>query len=96
MDPVALEDRNKRLVFGAFMSLVGLVVGIMITYGILTVSGFSSVTVVCEINGSATVQKTTQFGGAIVLVIGIFIGPVLVLLFDKLKHEYELRNEGRY
>ncbi len=86
----------KRLVHSLIMISIGLLVGILVTYGILAVSGFSSMTVVCELNGTASIINASQFSGAIVLIVGIFIGPVLVLLYDKLKKEYEEYNEAHF
>ena len=90
------DDKNQRLITGVFMVFTGFIVGILITFGILTVSGFSSVTVVCELNGTSTIENTSQFVGAIVLVIGLFIGPVLILVFDRLKREWKERNENKF
>lgn len=88
------EKRNKRLVHTLVTACTFLLVGILFTYGVLAVSGFSSVTVICNPNGTAEVENTSQFSGAIILLLGIFIGPTLLLLYGRLKQEYKKRQRS--
>lgn len=79
---------------GLLFLIVGMIVGVLLAFGIVGVSGYSSVTIECLTNGSYVVVDDNETGGIIMILVGLFTLALAPLLYCQLKAEHERLSDG--
>lgn len=86
--PVDDAVRQRQFLKGLYFLLVGLVVGVLFTYGVANASGFSSVTVECMPNGTYNVLRDGETTGIIFILVSGFVLVLSPLAFCVVRREY--------
>ena len=88
------SDRHRSFMRGLLFLVIGLIVGIMLAFGISGVSGYSSVTVECLPNGTYTIVNTSETVGIIMILTSFFILALAPLVYCQLKREYDIQENS--
>lgn len=84
-DPI---DRQRSFLRGLMFLVAGAIVGILFSYGIAGVTGYSSVTVECLPNGSYTIVDDNETTGLVMILVAFFTLALVPLLYCQIKQEY--------
>lgn len=87
-------DRQRSFLRGLLFLTIGLVVGIMLSFGIAGITKYTSITVECLPNGTYAIVETSETVGIILLITSFFMAALAPLAYCQLQREYERFNSS--